>query len=234
MQVFNRESKIGDRKSKGFTLIELLVVVAIIAVLVAILLPALGKARWQAKVVAECNQLRQVGLAAMMYAQECRDKFPPGNNWNYPYKRIGTNGADPNFVGNCLIPYVKDITLFYCPLSEMYWAKDYREYARKYNIFVFDGSYNWVIMTYMYFGNFPKEKETGNSYFVNAGTYYPSGPGGERMKLFQDTATTDLELFDAHEPFISVFTDGSVTTVPKKEGYLHINGRGGDNPTYWY
>jgi len=55
-------------KSKGFTLIELLVVIAIIAVLMAILMPALYRAREQGKRAVYLNNLKQLSLAWIMYA----------------------------------------------------------------------------------------------------------------------------------------------------------------------
>ena len=65
-----------SNRTKGFTLIELLVVVAIIAVLVAILLPALGKARRAAKVLLCATNLRQIGQGVTMYVGE-EGKYPP-------------------------------------------------------------------------------------------------------------------------------------------------------------
>ncbi len=64
------------RLRKAFTLIELLVVISIIALLVSILLPALGRAREQAKGVYCLNNLRQIAMAATHYATEQNDYYP--------------------------------------------------------------------------------------------------------------------------------------------------------------
>jgi prepilin-type N-terminal cleavage/methylation domain-containing protein/prepilin-type processing-associated H-X9-DG protein len=65
------------RKRKGFTLIELLVVIAIIAILAAMLLPALERAREQAKRGVCMSNLKQMGVALYMYANNYEDWFPP-------------------------------------------------------------------------------------------------------------------------------------------------------------
>ena len=79
------------RKQRGFTLIELLVVVAIIALLIAILLPALGKARDRARATACAAQLRQLGLAWNMYAQENDSWLCAGST----YRAIGEVSSPP-------------------------------------------------------------------------------------------------------------------------------------------
>jgi len=73
IKIHNREN---GRFLTGFTLIELLVVIAIIALLLAILLPSLNRARDQAKDVTCRNNLRQIGLAAMLYAEDNDNKIP--------------------------------------------------------------------------------------------------------------------------------------------------------------
>jgi prepilin-type N-terminal cleavage/methylation domain-containing protein len=68
--------------SRGFTLIELLVVIAIIAILAAMLLPALARAKEEGKSIACLNNLHQLSLAAQMYVDDNQGTFPPHLNSN--------------------------------------------------------------------------------------------------------------------------------------------------------
>src|SRR5215475_7530480 len=118
------------RSHSGFTLIELLVVIAIIAILAAMLLPALAKAKTKTQGIYCMNNTHQLMLAMFQYTQDFTDFFPPnyddGNTtpyYNWVGGQAGINGGneyDPNILKDptrsLLAPYQGgNVAMYRCP-----------------------------------------------------------------------------------------------------------------------
>jgi prepilin-type N-terminal cleavage/methylation domain-containing protein/prepilin-type processing-associated H-X9-DG protein len=80
----------ASSRQRGFTLIELLVVIAIIAILAGLLLPALSRAKVEARTIACSNNLKQLQLCWQMYTHDNDDVMPP-NNFVYDVQMGGSN-----------------------------------------------------------------------------------------------------------------------------------------------
>jgi len=144
---------------RAFTLIELLVVISIIALLIAILLPALSRARGQAEFMQCLSNTRQFGLATQTYLLEHDNMMPRGaegidyaatlgaRNRGVPFIRmadyLGLESVYPNFSAGLRNDYYKSSDIFRCPSREFDENKllDYSVNSLHFELFNKDGNY---------------------------------------------------------------------------------------------
>jgi prepilin-type N-terminal cleavage/methylation domain-containing protein len=144
----NNQMRIQFRRRHGFTLIELLVVIAIIAILAALLLPALSSAKARAQAMQCMSNNKQLALAMHMYAGDNQERLPPMDDDDGDM-----NGKDPTLIwmkgdmswtswqdsanpnvllqttNNLLAPYISNVEVWRCPAETRRWnpaGKDIR------------------------------------------------------------------------------------------------------------
>src|SRR4051812_12334065 len=142
MKVLNLKEErweLSSNRGSGFTLIELLVVIAIIAILAAMLLPALSKAKCKATRTQCLSNKHQITVACVMYNTDWDDYMVP----NAPVGAVGPTGlpvgwcpgaeswqaspynTEPSwYTTNCLGPYVRNVAVYKCPNDKIPSDKD--------------------------------------------------------------------------------------------------------------
>jgi prepilin-type N-terminal cleavage/methylation domain-containing protein/prepilin-type processing-associated H-X9-DG protein len=234
---------------RAFTLIELLVVIAIIALLMAILTPALQRAKETARDTICRSNLRDVGLAILIYLDGHGRKMPDssltnGFLWYDSYKRIRSTDDAEAYWGVAYKDYIKETKIFGCPsyrhVAELIYPDDpdlihEAAYGLNYNV---SGKLTTQIRRHAelivcHDHVEPKMEQGSVDMFHNDGqgtmnlTHYRQG--GERERFYRGIFRHNIRV---SEPFR---TGGSANILWLDAHVSRLNETTGDDvPEYWY
>ncbi len=176
------------RAPKGFTLIELLVVIAIIAILAAILFPVFSRARAKARQTSCLSNLKQIGLAEQMYAQDYDEQFTLViADWS----KIGPTDMQQTW-DQAILPYMKNQDILVCPennktCSATGHTEKRRGYAQTRYTSLWNDGTNWHIMNVD--GYYPAASNT--VLIAEKGGYGPSHAADASIEDFMQAGAGD-------------------------------------------
>jgi len=217
------KSNIGNIVRRGFTLIELLVVIAIIAILAAMLMPALQQARERAKTINCASNFKQIGSAMDMYTNDY-------DGWMVPYTAdikilIGSTLQAAQWSTQLNIKYIKSYKVFMCPShtnagKELTWSDSFQTNVLMLND-VPRGSYgiNWRSVGSRYANSSPQTTlpnklsnlKFHSQVYAAMDVRDPIDPnlGHFRVQSFQDT-TIGMPASRHNDSLNIVYVDGHV------------------------